>query len=246
MKYPIVIRMDDIFPGMDEDRFLAYKTMFDRYQIKPLLGIIPDCQDSSIQTGHMPDFWRKMRELQSAGWPIAMHGCRHTYTTACRGLVCHRRLSEFAGLPQDEQYGLIVLGKSILQRNGIETDTFMAPGHSYDRNTLRALRNAGFRTVTDGRSRMPYILDGIQCIPAASAYRLHLSGLLTVCVHCCAETRRDFDRLEAFIQSRRDDIISFEQARALPCQPYWISRIEEVADMGCVDTISRLAGLLKK
>ena len=52
-----------------------------------------------------------------------------------------------------EQKEKLLLGKAALENEGIYTDTFMAPGHSYDRNTLKALKTIGFEYVTDGRTK---------------------------------------------------------------------------------------------
>ena len=38
----IAVRMDDITPDMDWEKFEAFKTILDKYNIKPLLGIVPD------------------------------------------------------------------------------------------------------------------------------------------------------------------------------------------------------------
>ena len=46
--------------------------------------------------------------------------------------------------------------KKLLDR-GIETKLFMAPGHTFDKTTLRALKALGFTHVTDGFGDLPYV-----------------------------------------------------------------------------------------
>ena len=58
--------------------------------------------------------------------------------------------SEFAGLGFEQQFAMLEKGKAILESHGIKTDIFMAPAHSYDRNTLNALQKLGFTKMTDG------------------------------------------------------------------------------------------------
>ncbi|MBO5623235.1 MAG: DUF2334 domain-containing protein, partial [Butyrivibrio sp.] len=38
----ITIRMDDITPDMDWDKFLRFKSLLDEHGIKPLIGVVPD------------------------------------------------------------------------------------------------------------------------------------------------------------------------------------------------------------
>ena len=45
----IAVRLDDITPDMDWERFLAVKKLLDRYKIKPLIGVIPDNRDENIK-----------------------------------------------------------------------------------------------------------------------------------------------------------------------------------------------------
>ncbi|MED9806067.1 MAG: DUF2334 domain-containing protein, partial [Lachnospiraceae bacterium] len=50
--------MDDITPDMDWEKFEAFKTILDKYNIKPLLGIVPDCRDAHLhKTEDVPDFF---------------------------------------------------------------------------------------------------------------------------------------------------------------------------------------------
>ena len=37
----IAVRLDDITPDMDWEGFLCFKELLDRYQVKPLIGVVP-------------------------------------------------------------------------------------------------------------------------------------------------------------------------------------------------------------
>ncbi len=75
---------------------------------------------------------------------MAMHGYQHIYGTSKGGIFPLNHFSEFAGEPLEEQRKKIAAGRQILENHGVHTDIFMAPGHSYDRNTLTALMENGF------------------------------------------------------------------------------------------------------
>ena len=81
-KIHCMIRMDDITPDMDWNKFNRIRAVFERYQIRPLLGVVPDNQDKDLHFGNLKeDFWEVMRSLQKEGWVIAQHGTHHRYLT---------------------------------------------------------------------------------------------------------------------------------------------------------------------
>ncbi|MDD5848274.1 MAG: DUF2334 domain-containing protein [Firmicutes bacterium] len=165
----IAVRLDDITPDMDWDKFLRFKALMDEAYVLPLIGVVPDCRDPKLaKNPPRADFWDEVRRMQENGWTIAMHGCHHVYTTKKGGLFPLNAQSEFAGLSYEDQLRLIREGKRILEDHGIVTDLFMAPAHSYDRNTLRALTQSGFSRMTDGFGRAPYLYRGITFYPISA------------------------------------------------------------------------------
>ena len=166
----ILVRFDDICPTMNFEQFQIAMDLMDKYHVKPLIGVIPDCQDPDLQIEEPhANFWAFVKELQAKGYTVAMHGSVHVFDNQARGTIVNRWDSEFAGHPYEIQLQKIRKGKEILESHGIHTDIFFAPGHSYDANTLRALAACGFKYMSDGLSSKPYITHGITCIPALSA-----------------------------------------------------------------------------
>ena len=108
----IAIRLDDITPDMDRERFGRLKDLMDRYGVRPLIGVVPVCRDPKLAVNEpMEDFWGFVRELkEQQGWSVAMHGCHHVYTTEEGGLFPLGRKSEFAGLSFEQQKDLIETG----------------------------------------------------------------------------------------------------------------------------------------
>ena len=162
----ITIRMDDITPDMDWAKFLRFKELCDLYQVKPLIGVVPANQDTMLHIEKPRiDYWEYLHTLQSEGWCIAQHGCTHIYNTHKKGCFPLNALSEYAGNSYEEQYASLEKGQKILKGHQIDTDIFMAPAHSYDYNTLKALRELGFTKITDGFGRQPYQWQGLTFYP---------------------------------------------------------------------------------
>ena len=212
----IAIRLDDITECMDWPKFLRFKGLLDYYGIHPLLGVIPLCTDESVKgsdEGAPEDFWTYLRELQSSGYSIAMHGVNHIYTTKKGGLFPLNRFSEFAGLPYEEQLESLSYGVDIFNEHGIETDMFMAPAHSYDSATLKALRELGFKSVTDGFGSRPYIFKGLTFYPISfrqsSTLKSDKAGYSTFTVHTNTLNDADFDRYERYFKEYRDKFTDY-------------------------------------
>ena len=45
----IAVRLDDITPDMDWERFYRFKALLDKYQIRPLIGVVPDNRDENLK-----------------------------------------------------------------------------------------------------------------------------------------------------------------------------------------------------
>lgn len=230
----ILVRFDDICPTMDFQQFQIAMELMDKYDIKPLIGVIPDCQDPDlrIEEPH-PDFWDFVRSLRGKGYTIAMHGYVHVFDNHARGMVVSRWDSEFAGHPYEVQLEKIRKGKEILESHGIHTDIFFAPGHSYDRNTLKALSASGFKYMSDGKSAYAYNWYGIKLLPCRSsgAAKIRGNGFFTSVFHPHEWTREEkkYDLNSFFytINKYKSYIVTFEEYKQQPVLPKWLMRIDE-------------------
>jgi predicted deacetylase len=211
----IAIRMDDITPDMDWAKFLRFKELCDLYQVKPLIGVVPENRDEMLQIDDKrPDFWSYIRKLNSEGWTIAQHGVFHVYNTKKMGCFPLNRLSEFAGLPYERQYERLSYGKTKLEKHGIYTDIFMAPAHSYDRNTLKALEKVGFEKITDGFGDTPYKSKKMTFYPISYKQSSSLKkekGYTTFVVHTNTMNDKDFERYEKLFKENSDKLISYSE-----------------------------------
>lgn len=213
----IAVRLDDITPDMDWQRFLSFKSLLDKYQVKPLIGIVPDNQDEKLKgarDGAPEDFWAYIRELEKEGWCIALHGCKHVYTTNKGGLFPLNNFSEFAGISYQRQKEMLAEGKRIFKENGIETELFMAPAHSYDNNTLKALLENGFTGLTDGFGDRPYLWKGLIFYPISFKLDRTLKkagGYSTMVVHTGTLKEKGLKRYESYFQTEGVEWISYKE-----------------------------------
>lgn len=207
----IAVRMDDITPAMDWERFGAFRALLEEYDIKPLIGVVPDNQDGNLNRGEWKeDFWQQVKAWQKSGWVIAQHGYRHVYTTQKGGMFPLNDFAEFAGMPFARQLEMVKRGREILAAHGIETDLFMAPAHAYDKNTLRALSECGFRRMTDGFGTRPYLWRGLTFYPIS--FRLGSSlkkerGYTTMVVHTNTMNKAELERYRQIFE--KHDMISY-------------------------------------
>ena len=209
----ISIRMDDITPDMDWAKFLRFKELCDLYQMKPLIGVVPDNQDPMLQIDEArKDFWEYLLQLQKEGWSIAQHGCTHIYSTRKKGCFPLNAISEYAGKSYEEQLTSLKRGKEILESHGVYTDIFMAPAHSYDKNTIKALKEAGFTKLTDGFGDEPYQWKGMNFYPISfkqSSSLRQKNGYTTFVVHANTMNEKDFERYEKMFAEHKKQWISY-------------------------------------
>ena len=183
-----LVRLDDACPTMDRLRWDAVEAMLDEFGIRPLVAVVPDNRDPELVFAEAdPQFWERVCRWEAKGWAIAMHGLHHVYHAADR-----RRLilpfygrSEFAGLDLARQADLIRQSWAAFVANGIRPSVWVAPSHSFDRNTVRALASeTPIRMISDGLAINCYLEDGFQWIPQQLWHPMpRKRGLWTICLH---------------------------------------------------------------
>lgn len=209
----MAFRLDDITPDMDWDKFYRVKAIFNKYDVKPLIGVVPDNRDPELKKGQLrPDFWEVVKSLKKSGWSVAMHGTRHIYETKHSGMFGLKKASEFAGLPYRVQYDKLEEGMEILKKNGITTDIFMAPGHTFDKKTLKALKKLGFNYVSDGYMDVPCRYKGLTFIPCRRSEPGLSTGMDTICLHPNELEEGDYRELTNFLEKHKNKVISFNDA----------------------------------
>ncbi|WP_051233782.1 DUF2334 domain-containing protein [Butyrivibrio sp. NC3005] len=229
----IAIRMDDITPDMDYQKFERFISLLKKYNVTALLGIVPDNKDAKLSID-MPrcDFWDEVLKLQEEGFVLAMHGYNHVYTTRKGGLIPLNHQSEYAGLSFERQDEMIRKGKEILESHGIKTDFFMAPSHTFDKNTLKALKKNGFLRITDGFGDCPYEYMEMIFYPISFRKSKALStarkGTVTFVVHANTMKEKEYEQYEKILSSGK--VISYDKLLEQKiCKKKTLHRVKEYA-----------------
>lgn len=199
-----LLRLDDASDYMDVEKWQRMENLLDKYGIKPLVGIIPDNKDASLIYNYKQDltFWNKVLSWKNKGWELALHGCYHKYTTKEGGINPVNKRSEFAGVSLDEQRKMIRHGIDILKQYGIVTNVFFAPSHTFDKNTLIALKEeSNIRIISDTIANDVYFENDFYFIPEQSGRVRNLPfKLCTFCYHPNTMSDKDFENLEIFLK----------------------------------------------
>ena len=213
MKY--LLRLDDACPTMDGEKWGRIEVILDRYDVKPMVGVIPHNEDPQQEISPVDTkFWDKIQGWVDKGWVIALHGYNHCYNCngGLKGLNPMWVRSEFAGLPLEEQCKKIRLGVSIMRKYGINPQYFFAPSHTFDENTLVALqKESDIRIISDTIGRYPYKKDDFCFIPQITGHcvKMPINGFYTFCFHPNTMNDVAFQNLEEFIQKYKKQFISF-------------------------------------
>ena len=210
-----LVRLDDACPYMDKGKWEKIEEILERYDIKPMVGIIPHNEDSmTIVESECSDFWGRAIGWQSKGWTIALHGYNHCYVTTDGGINPIHKRSEFAGLPYEQQRNKILEGYKILKEKGLSPTYFFAPSHTYDENTIKALMDVTpIRLLSDTMGRYPYKYDEDFTIVPCQMGRFReipLSGYWTFCFHPNIMDENAMNEFESFIVSHQSMFVSFD------------------------------------
>lgn len=199
-----IMRLDDACPKRDVAKWDRMETLLDRYGVKPLVGIIPDCKDPDMDCyAEDVDFWTKRVVVwQSKGWQLALHGYNHVFKTELGGINPVNKRSEFAGVPFEEQRKMIADGIRILRSHNINPKVFFAPAHTFDENTIKALlEESDIRVVSDTPANKPYSKYGMTFVPQQSGHVRKLPlNTVTFCYHPNTMNNKSFVQLESFLQ----------------------------------------------
>lgn len=224
MEAKYIYRIDDITAKMDWYWFNRLMDLFKEYDVVPLLGVIPDNQDTSFETSfNDEEFFVKMKDLvDNNRAEIAQHGYQHVYYDykGKAGKVGRPKNkgkinTEFKGLTYGEQYDKLKKGQKILQNHDIGSKVFMAPSHTFDEITLQVLKDIGFTAITDGNGLFPYQMKGLTFVPQQmwSPIKVYKVGFYTVCLHPQDMTEDLYNRIESHLKNG-GNTIPFSEAAA--------------------------------
>ncbi len=212
----ILIRFDDIAENMNWHYMEKSEQLFDKHNIKPVLGVIPNNQDKELKTyPKKENFWEIVKKWQAKGWEISMHGYNHLYhsETYKNDYFKYGGKSEFFGETLMNQTNRIQKGLEIFKKNNIKVRSFFAPNHTYDTNTFIALKNSGIYEVIDGYGLKPYSKNKIVFIPQLF-YKLFFVpfGLQTTQIHLNIMNDKEFNKFQFLIEKNYQNIVTYDEA----------------------------------
>lgn len=216
MQKQYLIRLDDACPTMNRTKWQLMEDILDKYGVKPMVGVIPSNEDTMQQVDPVDEsFWEKVKSWEKKDWAIALHGYSHCYISqeGLDGLNPFWKFSEFAGVPLSLQKEKIKEGIAILKSHSIVPKYFFAPGHTFDENTLAALREeSNIRIISDTIATKPYIRDDFVFIPQFGGHcrEMKRPGVYTFCFHPNTMNDAAFDQLDSFLKTHQNKFISFD------------------------------------
>jgi len=210
----LLIRMDDIAENMNWTLMNECVALFEKYKIKPLLGVIPINQDPQLlKYPKNEQFWENVNNWQNKGWEITMHGCNHLYTQESdkKDIFNYGGRSEFYSLSYNSQLKKIKTGLEEFEKRKIKIRSFFAPNHIYDDNTLKALKDSNIKIIIDGYGLFPYYRNEILFIPQLFYKEIALPfGIQSTQMHINNWNEKDYKNFETFIIKNYKKIVNLD------------------------------------
>jgi len=211
-----LLRFDDLCPTLRRESWQRYRELIAEFGLRPILAVVPENRDlelsiSPADTG----FWNQMRDLESAGACVALHGYRHLCVSTGRSLLGFHSSSEFAGVSPETQRAWIGAGLNILRSHNLRPRIFVAPRHGFDTATLQALRAEGIGLLSDGFARTIFLRGGVTWIPQ-QLWRpvVQPRGLWTICIHPNTSSNEEIENLRAFLRAHAAQFSSVDRLLA--------------------------------
>ena len=209
-----LVRFDDISSRMDWNKFFVLKNFLEKHNIKSILGVVPNCKDPFLSVSQPnKNFYQYLRQCKSYGDSIAQHGYEHKYDSNSKGIFSIYKNSEFAGHPYKVQFSKLLKGKIILEEESLWEPIFMAPAHSFDYETLKALKKNGFKVILDGFSLSPFEFENLKFVPQISSKPLPklIPCISQLCIHINTISPKEINKLIKFIEKNHEDFISLKE-----------------------------------
>lgn len=209
-----LLRLDDACDTMDKDKWERVEKILDKNNILPLIALIPNNNDDNmVKQSKIINFKDIIERWKKKGWEIGQHGYDHCYINNCGGINPVNLRSEFAGTSLEKQLEKIQLGKKIiLEEYNIESNIFIAPSHTFDENTITALKENHIFKISDGKFLYPCKYKGVVFIPqqVGDFRKILFPGVWTFCYHPNEMKENDFIKFEKFLEKNKDKFITFK------------------------------------
>ena len=206
MKAKYLFRLDDANSFSNLKKWHAIECIFQKYDIKPIVAVIPENKDPELIYQELnPNFWKMVQDWDANGWSIAMHGYQHLFHSISRfqSIIPYYKRSEFSGLSLKNQKNKIKKSLKIFHQNDIDPKVWVAPAHSFDSLTLKAIsEETNIKIISDGISIFQYFNSGFHFIPQQLwSIKKKTFGLWTICLHPDTMSDEEINELEKQLSS---------------------------------------------
>lgn len=208
-----LMRLDDACEHWNKENWHRMHDLLTKYRVKPIIAIIPKVEDPKLLEYPIDsDYSVTVHQWINEGWIPALHGFNHILHASKGGLNPVNNRSEFVGLSLDEQVYKIKNGLMILREKSINPKIFIAPAHTFDKNTLLALKQeTEIRVISDTIADDVYWDSDFYYIPQQSGrVRLINSKIVTFCYHPNIVREDQFDVLDSFLNEHSKEFVDFE------------------------------------
>lgn len=209
-----LLRLDDASERWNRTNWLRMHQLCQKHGIKPIVAIIPLNQfEKCLVYSKDPAYHATMKAWLQEGWTPALHGYHHVLHASRGGLNPVNNRSEFVGLPLVKQRELIRNGIFALKEIGINPSVFVAPAHTFDENTLKALKaESNIDIISDTIATDIYYQDEFYYIPQQSGNVRELKfPTVTFCYHPNTMTDSSFEKLDTFLNQHQNEFTSFDK-----------------------------------
>ena len=213
-----LFRIDDICKHTSINKLNKLIDIFIKYEVKPLISVIPDNKDKSIIDQDKENWlgtkmlWEKIKYLSNElDWPIGVHGLNHECVNIGKSILPSIKKGEFLGLDYETQDKMLKESLHYFQQNNIKPFCWVAPRHLFDAITLKALDKNNLRIISDGYWLYPVTLNKMIFLPQQIATPRKMPiGIWTFCSHLQTMGDTDFELLESFLKNNKNYLKSFE------------------------------------
>lgn len=210
-----LIRLDDCHSRMNVQKWDQILAILKKYNIRPLVGIIPFNEDPKLiynKTAINIHSWLHAYRNEIV---FAIHGEKHLLTSSPKSLYKGLKVSEFCSLNYNQQFLKLKNAKNWFEEIGINVNWFIAPKHSFNKDTLRACGALGLN-ISDGIEFFPYKFkeNGVVLVPQIFnvARNIPIPGIYTFCYHPDTMTNEDFSKLDEFLYHKTGNFIQWEDS----------------------------------
>jgi len=188
MSAKYLIRLDDACDTLCKKNWNSIEQILDKFKIKPVVGVIPENLDNSLNyESKDKNFWKKVKLWEQKGWTIALHGFNHLFHKVDKKKLIfpYYDYSEFAGLKKNFQSNLLKKACKKFLKHNITPKVWVAPRHTFDQSTLEALKiSTDIRIVSDGIALYPYQYNDFTFVPQQLWWpKKCYFGVWTICLH---------------------------------------------------------------